>query len=208
MRQNRQYTAEEREFLREYVPGHSYKETCKAFNERFPEIRESQVKAYMKNNKLHSGRDCRFSKGHEPTNKGNKLTPEQYAIAKPTMFKPGHKPHNEVPVGTEVVKADGYIWVKIDNKPKVSPQVNWKQKHILLWEEHNGPVPKGHLIKFLDDNRMNVTLENLQLISRAENARMNQLGLHGENPEMTKLGISVAKLVGARSEAERRSKGR
>ncbi|MDO4746461.1 MAG: HNH endonuclease signature motif containing protein [Bacillota bacterium] len=206
MRKNRKYTAEEKEFLKEYIPGHSYKETCKAFNERFPEIKESQVRAYMKNNKIRSGRDCRFVKGHVPPNKGKKMTPEQYAAAAPTMFKSGHKPHNEMPVGSEVVAGDGYIWVKIDNKPKAGQYVNWKQKHILLWEEHNCPVPEGCVIKFLDDDRTNVTIENLQLITKAQNARLNQSGLHGPDPELTKLGIITADLITATAAAKRRNK--
>ena len=192
----RKYTQEERDFMKEYVPGHSYKEILEAFNERFsPAINAGQLKGFLANNKLNTGRTGRFEKGHVPPNKGKTVSKEMYDAMAPTMFKPGNKPPNTLPIGTEKMLADGYIWVKIDDKPKVPKRVNWIQKHVLLWEQHNGPVPEGCVVKFLDDDRTNITIENLRLITKAQNVRMNQNGLHGPDPEMTKLGIAVADLI-------------
>ncbi|OFY87867.1 MAG: hypothetical protein A3F72_03060 [Bacteroidetes bacterium RIFCSPLOWO2_12_FULL_35_15] len=42
-----------------------------------------------------------------------------------------------------------------------------------LFEQHFGPVPEGFVLRFLDEDTTNVTLENLSLITRAENAMLN-----------------------------------
>lgn len=80
-----------------------------------------------------------------------------------TRFKPGTKPHNHVPVGTEQIKADGCIWVKL-----AEPNI-WKQKHWLVWKEAHGKFPpKGSLFNFKDGNKLNFELENLELFTRQE----------------------------------------
>ena len=71
---------------------------------------------------------------------------------------------------------------------------DWKQEHILRWEEKNGPIPKGFCLTFLDGNRENVEISNLALISRAQHAMLNKMNLRSEEPEITKTGILVAKL--------------
>jgi len=45
--------------------------------------------------------------------------------------------------------------------------------HVLIWQEAHGPVPKGHIIVFRDGNLENLSLDNLECISRAENMRRN-----------------------------------
>lgn len=118
----------------------------------------------------------RFHKGLIPPNKGKKLTPEQYARCAPTMFKKGNRPATQVPVGTEVVSTDGYVKVKVADPNK------WRLKHHLIWEEHNGPIPKGYNIQFKDKNPLNVTLDNLYIISRADQMR-NENSLVARYPE-------------------------
>lgn len=66
------YTEEEHAFLKEYVPGHSYKEIQEEFIRRFRGIKVTQVAAYIKKHKLKTGRTGRFEKGHTPCNKGKK----------------------------------------------------------------------------------------------------------------------------------------
>jgi hypothetical protein len=49
--------------------------------------------------------------------------------------------------------------------------------HLLVWEAANGPVPPGHAITFLPGRRTTdaslITLDALQLVSRAELMRRN-----------------------------------
>ena len=195
------YTDEERAFLREYGPGHSHKEIAAEFCRRFPPgITTDQVKGYIKNNHLSTGRSGRFPKGAIPPNKGKKLPPDLYEKARGTMFKPGQMPHNTYPIGTEVVLTDGYIWVKVNDIPKAKKNVNWRQKHRLVWEQNYGEIPAGYYTIFKDGNKENFDLGNLACISKAENARLNQAHLRDDG--VTDTGILIAKLMTAAGSAK------
>jgi hypothetical protein len=102
----------------------------------------------------------RFKKGSVPANKGKPMSPERYAICKATMFKKGQIPHNHRPVGSERVSVDGYIEIKVAEPKK------WRQKHRVVWEAANGPIPKGYNVQFRNKNRQDCRIENLDLISR------------------------------------------
>lgn len=107
-------------------------------------------------------RATQFKPGSIPQNKGKKMSAEVYERCKGTMFKPGNTPKNHMEVGTEVLRGDGYIWRKIAEPNK------WKLVHRILWEEQNGPVPKGFIVSFKNKNQQDIRLENLYLISRSE----------------------------------------
>ena len=108
---------------------------------------------------------CRFPKGHSPANKGKKVSPELYAKMQPTMFKKGRPSLNIKPVGSERVNVDGYIEVKVADPNK------WRLKHRVIWEQHYGTIPPGHNIQFKDHNPLNTDIENLYIISQAEQMR-------------------------------------
>ncbi len=198
------YIKEERDFLIGFVPGHSYREIVDEFNRVFNEnLTVGQVKSFIANNKLNTGRTGRFEKGHVPANKGKRVSEDVYKKAAPTMFKDGHIPVNTLPIGTEKMLADGYIWVKINDVPRAKKSVNWRQKHKLVWEKQNGAIPDGCIVTFLDGDRTNCNIENLAVITRNENARMNQNGLHTEDKELTRTGIAVAKLMCKRAKRKK-----
>lgn len=104
----------------------------------------------------------RFPKGHVPANKGKKMPPELYARCSPTMFKKGHAPVNHRTVGSERVNVDGYVEVKV-----AEPNV-WRPKHRIIWEQANGRIPAGYNVQFRNHNPLDCRLENLYLISRAD----------------------------------------
>ncbi len=108
-----------------------------------------------------------FQKGQTSPTKGTKLSPEQIERMKPNMFKKGQVPHNLKPDGYERVTVDGYVEVKENGK--------FVQKHRKIWEEVNGPVPKGFIIIFRDNDKLNVTIDNLEMITREENIIRNNL---------------------------------
>jgi hypothetical protein len=140
---------------------------------------------------LRNERDCRFNTGHQPTQFKKGMTPWNKGKKgtggwEPTQFKKGKMPWNYKPVGTERINTDGYVEIKIAD-PKT-----WKGKHIIIWEEANGPVPKGHVLIFADGNQQNVTVENLLLVSRRELAVMNKRGLISGDSELTKTGVVIA----------------
>ena len=198
---------EQKQFMKEFVPGHTYKEIAAEFTARFGvEFTVNQVKSYCNNHKLSTGLTGRFKKGHVSHNKGKKMPPELYEKAKGTMFKEGQMPPNTDPIGTEKALADGYVWVKINDIPKAKKNVNWKQKHRLIWEKEYGPIPEGTIIKFLDGNKRNFDLDNLKAVSRSVNVVMNHRGYLFEDKELTKTGIAIAELVVAKN--KRRTKGK
>lgn len=202
------FTEEMKQFMVEFVPGHSYKEISAEFQARFGiEFSPQKVKSYVNNHKLNTGRTGRFEKGRPSPNKGKPMTPEQYERLSKTMFKPGQKTHNQLPIGTERVLADGYVWVKINDIPKAKKQVNWKQKHRLIYEQAYGPIPEGCLVKFLDGNTRNFDLDNLQLVSMGVNGIMNKHDLNFDDAELTKTGIAIAELKMAKYKRTKEERG-
>jgi hypothetical protein len=42
----------------------------------------------------------------------------------------------------------------------------WRLEHRVIWAKANGIVPDGYIVKFIDGNKKNVTLENLRLVPK------------------------------------------
>lgn len=184
----KKYTEEHIEYLREITPGRTNKEITKMFNEKFNlNISESALAQVRRRRGIKTGSDGKYKKGHEPWNKGKKgfMGPNK------TSFKKGHKPHNWVPIGSERITKDGYIEIKIQEGKF---QKNWRGKHILVWEEHNGPVPEGHAVIFGDGNNRNFDIDNLILVSRAQLLKLNQQGLIKNDADLTRTGVIIADL--------------
>lgn len=186
------FTDEQIKFIKEIAPGRYAKEITEMVNKRFNlELKVSQIETCKRNHKIRSGIDCRFKKGQVTWNKGKKgsMSPEQYKKCKATMFKKGQMPQNHKPVGSERIDRDGYVLIKVEEPNK------WKPKHRVLWEKHNGPIPKKHRLIFADGNRQNICLENLILVSYAESLIMNHRGLISNNADFTKTGAVIAKVL-------------
>lgn len=145
------------------------------------------------------GQNCRFEKGHEPWNKGKSYRAGGRSAE--TRFKKGRKPQTWVPVGSERISKDGIRQRKISDTGYGAG--DWQSVHKLLWEEHHGPVPKGHLVVFKNRNRKDIRIENLELITRAENARRNSIHRY---PEEVKSAMrAVGKLKRAIKKQEEQS---
>ncbi len=182
------FTPEQLQFLRNHVVGCSKQDLTNIFNQHFNlTLSERQIVACCKNHKLpHSGLDGHFKKGQAAWNKGMKGINFGGENGKKTQFKKGQIPVNYRPVGSERVNVDGYIEIK------VADPGTWRLKHNVIWEKANGPLPKGHCVIFLDGDKLNVDLKNLQLITRNQLARLNQRHLIFNDPELTKTGIIIA----------------
>lgn len=175
---------ERRAFVAAHVEGRSNVELTELFNHHFGlNFTVKRMSTFKKNHGFTSGLTGHFEKGHIPFNKGMKGL---NIGGKETQFKKGHTPLNYRPVGSERVSVDGYIEVKVADPNK------WRLKHAVIWEEENGPVPKGHCLIFLDGNKLNVSLENLHLVTRKQLARLNQNHLISDIPELTKTGLIIA----------------
>ncbi|MES9786528.1 HNH endonuclease signature motif containing protein [Bacillus pumilus] len=199
----RLFTEEQESFIRSHAAGLLNQELTDLINQKFGlNVTKQQVKRWKYNRKVSSGLNGYFPKGHVPLNKGTKGL---YNVGgNKTSFKPGHKPSNYKPVGYERVDRDGYILIKVsDDGPS---QKRWKHKHKVIWEEENGPIPRGHCLIFLDGNKLNVKLDNLQLITRQQLVRLNQNKLIANDPEITKTGIVMATIYSKIGELKRESK--
>ena len=89
---------------------------------------------------------------------------------KETQFKKGQVPQNKRELGELRLNADGYIDMKIGEGKGAHA---WRALHTLLWEDMHGPVPPGYALFFSDRDKLNVDLDNLELITRADLCRRN-----------------------------------
>lgn len=117
------------------------------------------------------GKQTRFQKGQVPANKGLRRPGWAPGRMASTQFKKGHVSNNVLPIGTELVNPDGYLVRKV-SETKVQ-RIDWVPVHRLLWIEHNGAIPAGHVVIFKDSNKANVVIENLELLSRRDNMLRN-----------------------------------
>ena len=154
------------------------------------------------------GIGTRFPKGHVPANKGIKR-PEGWAPGRmaETQFTPGVRRGIAVdlykPIGTERMSKDGYLERKVNDGMPL--QKRWRAVHLVVWEEANGPLPKGFAVCFKNRDRKDIRLENLELVSRADLARRNSL--HNLPPELKKTIRALGSLKRRirREEQDRRS---
>ena len=124
-----------------------------------------------------------------------------------TQYKKGNLPHNTKPIGWERKNKDGYIEVKVAMRPSAPNRSdNFELKHRIIWEEHFGEVPEGHVVTFLDGDKSNFELSNLALLTRGEHAIMTSGGLRSEDKELTKVGIGLARLIQAKTRTKKRVK--
>jgi len=109
------------------------------------------------------------------------------------QFKPGKTPWNKDLKGihlspaTEFKKGDLPVQTKYDGcirKRKHGPsktdyfyirisQSRWELLHRYNWEKVHGKIPPKHIVAFKDGNTTNPNIDNLMLMSRADNARRN-----------------------------------
>lgn len=112
-----------------------------------------------------------FEPGHKPWNdgvKGIRLSPA-------TEFKPGPRPDRRADIGAISFRKthDGNLRAFV----KVAHPDKWKLRAIKVWEDANGPVPRGKIIHHDDRDTLNDDLENLMCLTKAEHIIEHQLDL-------------------------------
>tara|TARA_R110002049_G_scaffold282589_3_gene462437 strand:+ start:307 stop:897 length:591 start_codon:yes stop_codon:yes gene_type:complete len=138
---------------------------CQAFNR--DDVSKTNLHSLRKRKQWKTGRTGRFEKGNIPHPDARMKGPNK------TSFKKGSRPHNWKVVGSTRVSKDGYVEVKI-SEPKT-----WVQLHTIIWSAEHGDIPESHCVVFIDGDKSNVKLENLELITRAEHLQINKLlGAH------------------------------
>ena len=163
-----------KEYVQERVPTYS----CEYCGEKNREVAGrtrfcNDVCYRKKQRELGADNPGTFRKNNRPWNAGKKgiqLSPE-------SAFKPGHQPINWYPVGTERLRTstsklngsrevdDIRVYIKVAEPNK------WKLRSRQVWEQANGPIPPGYVVRHKNLNRLDDRLENLEMITQAENLR-------------------------------------
>lgn len=193
------WSTTEKKYLEQITPGHHYKEIqelmCEKFNANFT---ISQIKGAISRYKLNTGFTGQFKEGSIPVNKGIKGV--VYEGCKKTWFKKGNTPINHRSVGSERVNVDGYIEIKVSEPSK------WRLKHNVIWEQHNGPIPKGYAIIFGDRDTLNCDPNNLILVSRQQLLILNRKKLIQKDADLTRTAVSIADIYQKINERKRIAK--
>jgi len=138
------------------------------------------------------GKTYQFKTGNVPYNYGQKMSTILYEKCQKTMFKKGQKPHNTRKEGEESKSTDGYTYVKIADN-------DWRLKHRVIWEKINGPIPDNHIVVFKDNNLTNFDINNLQLITKADNMLRNTIHQYPQPiQDIIKLNNKLKKKINAK----------
>lgn len=177
LKKNLPYTEAQIAWIRNNLTAMSTRELTALFNVAFADARTlTAIRGTIKRLGLKSGLDTRFKKGFTPHNAGTK----GLSKANAGTFTPDRYHSNKMPVGSERLTRDGYIMIKTADPD------TWKLKHQAVY----GPVPKGFMLRFKDQDTTNCDPDNLELVSMAENLRLNQAG-YSHAPEEIKPVIKV-----------------
>lgn len=213
----RVYSAEMRDFLREFVPGHIYGEVNDEFERRFGwRMSHTQYKNIKLSLGVVSGVPAgRFRKGHAPYNKGMTwdemgLSPEAQAKLRKNTYRKGHAPHNayhrllDERMGTDGVE---YVYVKPRNAKW--PAQHWISKSRFVWmQQHGRDFPVGHRCVHADHDNGNYSADNLVAVPDEIyvllTGRASTYGLDYWDRETLDLAIVHARLVRRRIEIERK----
>ena len=113
----------------------------------------------------------------------------------PTAFKKGHIPANKKEENYEFIN-NGYVFKKVNNK--------FVLKHRQVYEEHNGKIPKGYNIVFLDRDTTNTNINNLALVSNKVHLLLARDDLKSNNKEITKTQVQIAELKSKANELKKK----
>lgn len=179
---------------RTMVRRESYSAFCAKFGRS--DVSLINFNALCKRKGWKTGRDGRLRRGNLPWNKGKKMP--FHANSARTQFKKGHLPHNTKFLGHERISKDGYVEISVaETNPHTGFERRYVLKHKYLWEQENGAVPAGMVLKSKDGNRLNTDPSNWVLIPRGMLTRMN--GFRGPNyqtahPEVRPAIMTLARL--------------
>ena len=164
----------ERKFILDNYKGISSEKLTNLFNKKFSRnITEEQIQLYKKSHRLRSGYDAKFKKAQTP--------------------------HNQMPIGSETIYYDKGIkktYIKI-GEPNI-----WERKQVYLYKKYKGDVPDDGIVIFLDGNKDNFDIDNLELITRHENNIIAGNKFWCNNKEVNKAIIELSRLKAKAKEME------
>lgn len=156
------FNKEQEQYVKAYVPGHSWREIADEILSKYGiELTPIQVRTWISNHDVSTGHTGRFGK---------------------------EESHHEVPIGTERVRPDGYVWIKTAN-----PNI-WLQKQRWIYEQTYEPLKSNERVLFADGNNRNFDIDNLIKVTTRELYTMNRRGAISNFKEITKSNLAVTKL--------------
>lgn len=160
-----------KEYLLKVAKDYNIKELVKKVNKKFKEnYEENELRKYLVRNKIEYKYECE--------NRSNPMG-------------------LNVPIGSEYVKDDGMILVKVGSN-------KWKYKQRIIYEQYyNVELKDDEYIIFLNQNRNDFRIKNLMKVSRKESAYISNMGIFSTNSKVTKVAIDLAKLKIKEKEMER-----
>lgn len=180
------YNEEHEIWVRKNNSGVSFKELTVKFNKHFnSNVSYESFRAFAGRKKIKNGYITKFEKGRTPWNAGIKGL---HLGGNAGWFKKGQKSQNHREVGSVRINSQGYTYVKTAEPSK------WEAKHLLIWEEKFGKVPKGHNVIFADRNKQNFDLDNLILVNKKQLLKLNTNGYISNDKDLTKAGLNVVNL--------------
>jgi hypothetical protein len=148
------------------------------------EFNRSESSGRMKDGQF--GKATQFQKNHKSFNTGMKwddfMTVQGKANSLRTTFKKGNLPPNTL--------HDGMITTRTDSKTKRTYKfirialAKWQMLHVYNWEQVNGKLPKGKILAFKGSTE-DCSIDNLILITRAENMKRNSIQRYPEEIKQT-----------------------
>lgn len=190
------WTEEEIEFIRQVYPYHTNKDITEMLKAKFDidantqDILNLRQRFNFPYKKIPNSGE--FKKGFTPWNKGKQMSKETKKKLERTWFQKGNITFNTLPVGTTRTTRDGYKEIKI-----AEPNV-WALYQRYLYEQaHGEKLTKEDIILFADGDKTNFDIDNLVKVNRANLLLLNRRGLIFDDPELTKAGVNVSKLIEA-----------
>lgn len=174
---------------------------------RREDVTLEHIKALCFRKRWLTGRTGGFPKGFTPHNKGKKMPPEIREKCLATAFRKGSVPANRKPLWTERMGRSGYIEISVpERNPYTGHSTRYRQKHIYLWEQTNGPVPQGHALKCLDGDKTNCDPANWIAIPRAllprlAGANRTRIAYDTAPPDLKPVLLTIAHLEHAARKA-------
>ena len=172
------YTEEQEEWLRQNVSKYDSRDLAHEFNKTF----QADVDSVSVRN------HC--------TVKGIKIG---YSAHK------GYRYYRNDPIGAEFINHRGEVFVKVSDEKRARGYngLNWKLKSHLVWEQHHGEIPKGHGIVYLDGNRANCDISNLECVSNSIRGRISR-PFRGTSADVKRCAIKMKTLEKILEEVERK----
>ena len=98
-------------------------------------------------------------------------------------LRPDYIPRTKTPA--ECQYFNGVKYTKRNNGYFLSTQKKRQLMHRDVWEYHNGKIPESYDIHHIDHNRANNNIENLQMLSKSDHARIYS----NENNQFSKRAV-------------------